>query len=104
MRITFDPDLYNLEDGRKLAIFKGVQPYVNARQADQGKDTYGPGLRWEFEIVGGSDNGKPAGVITAKHPTPKNSCIRILAGIIGRKPAEKEPIDTDTYIGKYYMI
>ena len=104
MQFTFDPDLYNLTDGRVLCIFKGVNDYTAQRKHNPGDPTYGPSVRWEFEIVAGVDKGKPCGIITGKYPTPKNSCIRVLAGIIGHRPAEKEAIDTSMYVGKYYMV
>jgi hypothetical protein len=104
MRITYDPDLYNLSDGRFIAKFVRVIPHTSSKPDPKTGQIYPPGLKWEFELCSGEDTGKPASCITGERPTKKNSCLRIMSGIVGHPLDEQEAVDTDQYVGKFYMV
>ena len=104
MKLTYDPNLYELEDGPHLAQFDGVEKFDTSKSKTPEVASYGPSISWRFTVVHGDCKGKVANVITAERPTKKNSCIRMLAGIIGHPPAEQEEINTDDFRGKYYRI
>ena len=104
MKFTYDPNLYELEDGVHLAQFNGVKPFDASKSKDPQANTYGPAVTWSFTVVDGENKGKEANVITAQRPSKKNSCIRMIAGIIGYPPKEMEEVDIDQFKGQYYAI
>jgi hypothetical protein len=65
---------------------------------------FGDGIRWKFTIDTGPHEGQTASRVTGPAPTTKNACGKMLAGVIGRALVENELIDTNTYVGKRFMI
>lgn len=82
------PNTYN-------AKFVGVE----ATEANQ----YGPGLRWVFEITGGSHTGTKMSRMTGAVPTLKNGCGKLLMALSGRTTVG-ETIDLTQFVGKSYLI
>ena len=81
--------------GSYLAAFRGVEPVTN---------DYGDGLKWTFEVTGGSYAGSKTGCTTSVRPSQKNSCGRIVAGISGMSLSIGSEIDLAAYIGRVYLI
>jgi hypothetical protein len=104
MRITYDPNLYNFDDGRYLAKFIGVGPFNNA--AASGKDglPLGPAYKWCFMLVSGPDTDKVSGNITSMHPTVKNACGRMIMAVSDSDLDEEAPFDSDDFVGAFYMV
>jgi hypothetical protein len=65
---------------------------------------YPAGLRWKFTIDAGPYEGQEVSRVTGPGPSIKNSCGKLLAGVVGRPLRENEQIDPDAYLGKCYMI
>jgi len=104
MKITYDPNLYELNDGIALAIFNRVDDFVADPKTSPKAASFGPCLKWEFLIASGPDKGKPASVLTANRPSPKNSCLRMISGLAGKPVSEHEEIDTNRFLNRYYRI
>jgi hypothetical protein len=85
--------------GNYVARFSGVEA-----QPENKEKGYGAGLRWKFTIESGPQAGQVASRVTGPVPSPKNSCGKMLAGLLGRAIQEKEQIDPDQFVGKRYMI
>jgi hypothetical protein len=81
--------------GSYVAKFLGVE----ATEPNQ----YGPGIRWNFEIVSGPQVGAHIGRPTGVKPTPKNKCGQFLIGISGKSVLGEE-IDLSAYVGRNYLI
>lgn len=81
--------------GSYLAKFTGYEETNN---------DYGDGLRWQFEVASGPIKGSKTSRITGPLPTPKNSCGRVLSGILGKPLTPGEDIDLDSLVGKTYLI
>lgn len=84
--------------GSYSAKFVGVEPF----QSKDGK--YGDGLRWKFQIVGGSLNGQVASRITGPTPSPKNSCGQVLSGMLGKSLQADQEFDIDLLVGRTFLI
>jgi hypothetical protein len=85
--------------GNYTGTFAGLEP-----QPENKEKGYAAGLRWKFVINAGLHSGQTASRISSATPTPRNSCGKMLSGLIGRALKEGEQIDPDQYIGKPYMI
>lgn len=85
--------------GNYTGTFSGLE--VQPENKEKG---YPAGVRWKFTIDGGPHAGQTASRVTGSVPSPKNSCGKMLSGLIGRTLKEGEQIDSDSYIGKKYMI
>jgi hypothetical protein len=85
--------------GNYTALFAGIEP-----QPENKEKGYAAGLRWKFTVDAGPCKDQTASRITGTAPTTKNSCGKMLAGLLGRAVAEKEQIDPDIFVGKKYMI
>src|SRR5262249_51526918 len=79
--------------------YAGIEP-----QAPNAEKGFGAGIRWKLTIDAGPHIGQTASRITSATPTPKNSCGKMLSGLIGRALKEGEQINLDEYVGKRYMI
>jgi hypothetical protein len=85
--------------GNYSASFVGVEVHPE----DKAKG-FGPGIRWRFVIDAGPHVNETASRITGSTPSAKNSCGKMLSGLIGRALREGEQIDPDTFRGKRYML
>jgi hypothetical protein len=85
--------------GSYTAEFVGFE-----NQPENKEKGYGAGLRWKFVIESGPQAGQVASRITQPLPTTKNSCGKILAGLLGRALRDGEQVDPDAFVGKRYMI
>ncbi|MBY0461006.1 MAG: hypothetical protein K2V38_27105 [Gemmataceae bacterium] len=92
----------------KLTLSNGSVPpasynakFVGVESAEANQ--YGPGLRWVFEIVGGSHAGTRVSRMTGAMPTLKNACGKLLMSVSG-KNSVGETIDLSQYAGKVYLI
>jgi hypothetical protein len=65
---------------------------------------YGTGLRWKFVIDAGPHDGQVVSRITGTTPSVKNSCGKLLSGLLGRALKEGEQIDPDVFLGKRFML
>jgi hypothetical protein len=85
--------------GSYTGTFAGVEP-----QPENKERGYPAGLRWIFKVDSGPQAGQTASRITGSTPSPKNSCGKLLSGLIGRALKEGEQLDPDQWIGKRYML
>lgn len=85
--------------GNYTATFQGIEA-----QPENKEKGYPPGLRWKFTVAAGPQAGQTASRVTGATPSPKNSCGKMLSGLIGRALKEGEQIDPDQYIGRKFMI
>jgi hypothetical protein len=85
--------------GSYTGTFAGYEP-----QPENEEKGYQAGLRWSFKIDTGPHAGQTASRITGASPSPRNSCGKMLQGLIGRALQEGEQIDPDKYLGKRYML
>jgi hypothetical protein len=85
--------------GNYTATFAGVEPAPENREKG-----YGPGLRWKFCVSAGQHAGQTASRITGTVPSPRNSCGKILAGLLGRPLKEGEQVDPAAYVGKPFLV
>jgi hypothetical protein len=85
--------------GTYTATFQGIE--AQPEDKDRG---YGPGTRWKFQIEAGPHRGQTASRITRTTPSPRNTCGKMLSGLLGRALQEGEEIDLDQCIGQRYMI
>ena len=85
--------------GNYTGAFAGVEA-----QPENKEKGYGAGLRWKFNIDAGPQAGQTASRVTGQSPTPKNSCGKMLSGLLGRGLKEGEQIDPDQFLGKRFMI
>lgn len=60
---------------------------------------YGAGLEWQWEIVKGRSNGQRVTRRTGRDPTPRNSCGKIISGLLGRELKDGEEIDPQAFTG-----
>lgn len=65
---------------------------------------FGPGVRFKFTIVAGLFEGQTTCRVTGTSATQKNSCGRILSGLLGRALRDGELIEVDSFIGRKYML
>src|SRR5262245_8997381 len=85
--------------GNYTGRFTGVEPAPPNKEKN-----YGPGLKWKWTIDAGPHASQVVSRVTTPTPSPKNSCGKILAGLLGRAVTEGEQVDPDQLIGKRYMI
>jgi hypothetical protein len=85
--------------GTYAATFLGVEA-----QPENKERGFPPGLRWRFKIAGGSMTGQVASRVTGPAPSPKNSCGKILAGLLGRQLSPQEQIDPEKLVGQQFTI
>lgn len=67
-------------------------------------NTFGDGVRWSWEIVGGPHAGQKASCTTATSPSAKNSCGRIVSGLLGKSLAAGDEHDLSTLVGQTFLI
>jgi len=77
--------------GSYVAKFLGIE----ATEPNQ----YGPGIRWQFEVVAGPHVGTKISRTTGVKPTPKNQCGKMLIAVSG-KSIMGEEIDLARYVGR----
>lgn len=104
MKIAYDPNQFDFEDGRVAAQFIGVKPFNNPNATDRDGNPMGPALLWEFVVLHGPDMGKKIGKITPTYPTDRNNCGRMIQGVSDRPLDEKHPFDSNHHHGDYYLI
>src|SRR5262245_17394797 len=85
--------------GNYTSTFSGVES-----QPENKEKGYGAGIKWKFTVDAGPQAGQIASRITGPTPTPKNSCGKMLSGLLGRALREGEQIDPDSFVGKKYML
>jgi hypothetical protein len=85
--------------GEYTATFAGIEP-----QGANVEKGYGAGIRWKFTIDAGVQQGQTAARITSPTPTLRNSCGKMLSGLIGRPLADRESADPNSCLGKRYRI
>jgi hypothetical protein len=85
--------------GNYVGTFSGIEPQPENREKG-----YGAGLKWRFQIEAGPQAGQTAARITGTAPTPKNSCGKMLSGLLGRALKEGENIDLNSFVGKKFML
>lgn len=85
--------------GNYVGVFLGVE--AQPANAEKG---YGPGLRWKWTVDAGPYAGQVASRVTGPTPTPKNSCGKILSGLLGRALKEGEDVDPEALVGKRYLL
>jgi hypothetical protein len=85
--------------GEYTATFSGIDP-----QPANVEKGYGAGIRWKFTIDQGPQQGQTASRITSPAPTMRNSCGKMLSGLLGRTLADRESADPAAYIGKRYRV
>jgi hypothetical protein len=81
--------------GSYLARFESVEAVTN---------DFGDGLKWWFEIVGGPHAGCKTSGITARKPTLKNSCGKLVSGILGTPLSNDMEIDLAAYFGQQFLV
>ena len=104
MKFTYKDDPYNVDDGRYLARFKEVVPFVSATAKDKDGNPIPPGLKWVFQIAEGPDTGCLVNKITSATPTKKNSCGRMLQALFDGGIDDGMEIDTGKMVGPVYRI
>ena len=67
-------------------------------------EKWGPGLQFQWEILGGPLAGKIASRTTGTTPTQKNGCGKMLVALAGRPIIAGEEFDPQTYVGQAFMI
>ena len=65
---------------------------------------YGAGLRWKFAVDAGPCKDQVVSRITGPTPSTKNSCGKLLSGLLGRSLKEGDQVDPDNFLGKQFMI
>jgi hypothetical protein len=85
--------------GSYTGSFAGIET-----QPEDKERGYAAGVRWKFTVNTGPYAGQSVSRITGATPSPKNSCGKILAGLVGRPLKEGEQIDVNTFVGKPYML
>ena len=65
---------------------------------------FGDGLRFEFEVTDGPQQGKRPSRITSADPTPHNVAGRMLCDLAGVAPANGVSINLDDYLNREYTI
>jgi hypothetical protein len=94
MRLTFGA---SVPPGAYRARFLGCSPSKPHAE-------YGPGIAFEFAIVGGQFDGEKVGRVTGLRPTPKNACGKLVRGLLGRAPSPGESVDLDGPVGKSFHV
>lgn len=82
--------------GNYQCRFKGIEAVTH--------DQYGPGLRWNFEIVSGPLAGQVASRTTSPTPTPRNGAGKLLSGVIGGPLAVDSEVDLSQFVGRNYLV
>jgi hypothetical protein len=73
-------------------------------QPENKEKGYSVGTRWKFTIDAGPYAGQTTSRITGSTASSKNSCGKMLAGLLGRALKEGEQIDPEQFVGKRFMI
>jgi hypothetical protein len=96
---------YGVPVGTYRGTFLGLFPMGDAgpRLGLDGRPME-PGVEWQFQVFGGEHEGKIASRITAATPTARNSCGRMLDGLVGREVAAGEAVDVDSYKGQVFIV
>jgi hypothetical protein len=96
---TFEVGSGGVPAGMYQATFLGVRP-----QPANVERKFDEGLRWEWRVRGGLQDGQVASRITGKKPSPRNGAGKILAGLLNRPLVEGEKLQIGALVGKTYMI
>jgi hypothetical protein len=96
LTMTDGGDKYGAPPGLYRAKFLGAR-------ADTHPD-YGPGLKWEFEIVDGPSAGRVVSRTTQSSPTLKNGCGKMLQMLTGGVASLNQELDLDVYVGRVYEV
>ncbi len=86
----------SLPIGSYVCEFVGVKAFCHS--------DFGPGLRWEFQVIAGRYKGLKTSRVTKDVPTPNNSAGRFLAALAGTTPTEDMDIDEENFIGNLYRV
>jgi hypothetical protein len=81
--------------GSYHARFTGVEAVNNE---------FGDGLRWNFEITAGTNAGRIVSRTTAKTPTPRNTCGKLLSGITGKPLTIGGEFELAAFAGRPYLV
>ena len=81
--------------GSYHAKFTGIEAVNNE---------FGDGLRWNFEIVSGAFAGRMVSRTTAKGPTTRNSCGKLLSGITGKPLIVDSEFELANFKGLPYLV
>jgi hypothetical protein len=65
---------------------------------------YGPGLRFDFEVMEGPNKGKRTCRITSAEPTPRNAAGRMLADLAGVHASDGVSVNVDDYLNREYTV
>ncbi len=67
-------------------------------------EQYGPGMKFEFRIVGGEHHGKSVWRTTAVNATKKNNLGKMLVGLAGHSLDNGAEINVDDYVDQTYAV
>jgi hypothetical protein len=87
--------LGGVPEGTYLAKFVAMEPTTNS---------YGEGVKWRWEIVGGAQAGQYASCTTSPNPSARNSCGRIVSGMLGKSLNTGDEHDLAGLVGKTFLI
>lgn len=98
MTITLKVSAGGPPPGAYVARFCGIETTTH--------NEYGAGLKWTWEVVNGVQAGQKATRVSSPHPTLKNACGKMIAGLLGRALAigEDTGAEIEKLIGNNYMI
>ncbi len=65
---------------------------------------YGDGARFDFRVKGGEHDGKTASRTTKRTPSAKNSCGRIMSGLLGTAMKPGEKVSLAACVGRDFTI
>jgi hypothetical protein len=82
--------------GQYLAEFLGVEATDHPE--------YGPGLLWEWLVVGGKFDGQKVGRTTGDTATSKNACGRMFKAVTGRQWHVEGDNDVEPSVGRRYHL
>jgi hypothetical protein len=88
--------------GAPVGVYKAK--FVGCKSPNKPHPEFGEGVAWAFEIVGGEHAGRVVERMTSKSPTAKNSCGKMLAGLLGSLPAAGAKVTINDCIGRVYQI
>ena len=82
-------------EGTYLAKFVAMEPATNS---------FGDGIKWKWEIVNGPHAGQQSFCTTSTMPSARNSCGRIVSGMLGKSLTTGDEHDMAACFGKTFLI
>lgn len=82
-------------EGTYLAKFVAMEPTTNS---------FGDGVKWHWEIVGGPQAGQRASCTTSPQPSARNSCGRIVSGMLGKSLTTGDEYDLAPLVGQTFLV